>query len=913
MCSKFANDKQPCPSNHYCPEGTMEGHATKCPFWADCPQGTDDICSQDIRGALGSCFIAHGLVFLLISSLLGWVSWRVVGVVQRKGRKSSDQQHELELKERANPASHNRQSGSDDGNLLRRTVSDMVADLDSAAVLGSHMIQTPSLTPVSRLLGAVDFSMPVVGHQGWARLNERLEAGSGRLSEAPERSTRVATSLHQGMLAGSDRDSGDRFSTLQLEESESPRRAPINLRFSEVSLTLKPPLPPVKVLKCVTGELKAGRLTAIMGPSGAGKTSFLNVVSGKAAAYGNVGGQLLINGLEEQEGISKYKRSVGFVPQEDTMLREMSAKEILTFSARMRLPPEVTEKEIQRIVAKTLDDLNLWKIRHSPVGDEERRGISGGQRKRVNIGMELVADPSVLFLDEPTSGLDSTSSLEVCAILRELAAAQNLNVTAVLHQPRYEIFEMFHDVLLLGPGGMTVYLGPAEEAASYFESIDQRFKAPALTNPADFMMDLISGVECGERDRRVPADDRRAEMLSQRWVEHQQRSRAGLNRLVESRLVSQSSEERTQDSPGSSPHERTQHSPRDLPEPEPEPQLGLQPEPEVEPVGERPVQRKARSVCAQGRLFFLRGLMQTVRPPSKLLVDYLLIAIMGLLIGAVFKNTAINKLPASNNFTSMAVGFTTIQSSLRLFGNERVVFWREASSGASRMAYFVGKNLADIPRLLLVPAMYLSLFLGISGVHENNSRRYLALLLAVWATSGLGYVASVLFSKQNAQLGGVSITLICCLLSGFFPTVPESSPFMQTVIACSYARQLNMALWLVDHDTYQDEGGFFARSRGLTAGNWALEPGHLCRDSNDKTQIVIQPCFSTLDFAGTPFGSEEQCGLQGKHECEAKGFRWQDAGGSTLYEIGIALTLIGAAARVIAFALLRYTHRDKQI
>ena len=180
----------------------------------------------------------------------------------------------------------------------------------------------------------------------------------------------------------------------------------------------------------------------------------------------------------------------------------------------MRLPPEVTEKEIQRIVAKTLDDLNLWKIRHSPVGDEERRGISGGQRKRVNIGMELVADPSVLFLDEPTSGLDSTSSLEVCAILRELAAAQNLNVTAVLHQPRYEIFEMFHDVLLLGPGGMTVYLGPAEEAASYFESIDQRFKAPALTNPADFMMDLISGVECGERDRR--GWDRPLEW----WCEH---------------------------------------------------------------------------------------------------------------------------------------------------------------------------------------------------------------------------------------------------------------------------------------------------------------------------------------------------------------------------------------------------------
>jgi len=141
-----------------------------------------------------------------------------------------------------------------------------------------------------------------------------------------------------------------------------------------------------------------------MGPSGAGKTSLLNVISGKATAYGIVSGSMMINGKREAHGIAAFKRAVGFVPQEDTMMRTMSPKEILTFSAQMRLPPSTPAAEVKSLVIETLDRMNLWKIRQSPVGDEENRGISGGQRKRVNIGMELVIDPSVVFLDEPTSG-----------------------------------------------------------------------------------------------------------------------------------------------------------------------------------------------------------------------------------------------------------------------------------------------------------------------------------------------------------------------------------------------------------------------------------------------------------------------------------------------------------------------------
>ena len=148
----------------------------------------------------------------------------------------------------------------------------------------------------------------------------------------------------------------------------------------------------------------------------------------------------------------------------------------------------------------TLDILGLHSIRHCIIGDETERGISGGQRKRVNIGLEMVADPTVLFLDEPTSGLDSTSSMEVCDALGKIASL-GVTVVTVIHQPRYEIFTAFDDVLLLGKGGRTVYLGPSDDALGYFES--HGVLCPARVNPADFMMDVIAGnVPEGEFKRK---------------------------------------------------------------------------------------------------------------------------------------------------------------------------------------------------------------------------------------------------------------------------------------------------------------------------------------------------------------------------------------------------------------------------
>ncbi|KAJ3123862.1 hypothetical protein HK101_006267, partial [Irineochytrium annulatum] len=227
------------------------------------------------------------------------------------------------------------------------------------------------------------------------------------------------------------------------------RELRMNFKFDNLSLQLKSGK---KVLEGVTGEIRSKRMTAIIGPSGAGKTTFMNVLMGKVA---RTGGRLYINGAEAE--VHLYRKIIGYVPQEDIMLRELTVREVVLHSARVRLPRTWTTKQIEDHVDNVLKALNLSHVANSFIGDETTRGVSGGQRKRVNIGMELAAAPLAIFLDEPTSGLDSTAALEVADILQNIAHL-GLTIVSVIHQPRIEIFKKFDDVLMIAPGGKVAFL-----------------------------------------------------------------------------------------------------------------------------------------------------------------------------------------------------------------------------------------------------------------------------------------------------------------------------------------------------------------------------------------------------------------------------------------------------------------------
>jgi len=212
-----------------------------------------------------------------------------------------------------------------------------------------------------------------------------------------------------------------------------------------------------------------GTLIGIMGASGAGKTTLLNVLSGQQAPSS---GHIKINGTDLYKEKNKLEGVIGLVPQDDLLFEDLTVFENLYYNAKLCFK-SLSNKEIEEKVEKVLYNLGLIDIRNLKVGSPLTKVISGGQRKRVNIALELIREPSVLFLDEPTSGLSSRDSENVMDLLRELSLKGKL-VFVVIHQPSSTIFKLFDKLFVLDTGGYLIYSGNPVAAVSYFKELDHQ-------------------------------------------------------------------------------------------------------------------------------------------------------------------------------------------------------------------------------------------------------------------------------------------------------------------------------------------------------------------------------------------------------------------------------------------------------
>jgi ABC transport system ATP-binding/permease protein len=211
---------------------------------------------------------------------------------------------------------------------------------------------------------------------------------------------------------------------------------------------------------------ESGKLIALMGASGSGKSTLLNVLNGN---YRPSKGRVLINGIDVHAERESITGVIGYVPQDDLLMEDLTVYQNLYFAARLCFSQK-SEREIEVLVTRTLINLGLNEICHLKVGNVLEKTISGGQRKRVNIGLELLRQPSVLFLDEPTSGLSSRDSENILDLLRELTMMGKL-IFVVIHQPSSELFKMFDRLIVLDTGGYQVYYGDPVEAVVYFKTL----------------------------------------------------------------------------------------------------------------------------------------------------------------------------------------------------------------------------------------------------------------------------------------------------------------------------------------------------------------------------------------------------------------------------------------------------------
>uniref|UniRef100_A0A8R7QP49 ABC transporter domain-containing protein n=1 Tax=Triticum urartu TaxID=4572 RepID=A0A8R7QP49_TRIUA len=263
---------------------------------------------------------------------------------------------------------------------------------------------------------------------------------------------------------------------------------------------------PVSILSGITGHAGPGEVLAIMGPSGCGKTTLLDTLAGRLGPGITQTGAILINGRREKLAFG----TSAYVTQDNVLMSTMSVRETVYYSAQLQLPGSMPAVEKRAHADAVIREMGLGDAMDTRIGGRMTKGISGGQRKRVTICIEMLTRPRLLFLDEPTSGLDSAASYHVMSHIARVAAREGMTVVAAVHQPSGDVFDLFHRLCLLAYG-RTVFFGPASDANQFFT--ESGFPCPHLRNPSDHFLrtinkdfDEVEIVESSKARRKTAAE-----------------------------------------------------------------------------------------------------------------------------------------------------------------------------------------------------------------------------------------------------------------------------------------------------------------------------------------------------------------------------------------------------------------------
>ncbi|KAG8380526.1 hypothetical protein BUALT_Bualt06G0024800 [Buddleja alternifolia] len=534
--------------------------------------------------------------------------------------------------------------------------------------------------------------------------------------------------------------------------TETRKRPLIEIAFRDLTVTLKGKHK--NLLRCVTGKIRPGRITAIMGPSGAGKTTFLSAVAGKTVGC-TVSGLILINGKSVH--IHSYRKIIGFVPQDDIVHGNLTVEENLWFSARCRLSADLPKPDKVLIVERVIDSLGLQAIRGSLVGTVEKRGISGGQRKRVNVGIELVMEPSLLFLDEPTSGLDSSSSQLLLRTLRR-EALEGVNICMVVHQPSYALFRMFDDLILLAKGGLTAYHGPVKKAEEYFAGLG--IIVPDRINPPDYFIDILEGMVKTSSSSGVTYTE-----LPVRWMLHNGYPippDMSINHIAGPALSM--SIDHNHDFPDYATEEQSFAG-----------EVWQDVKANVE--RRRDVirhnflkstdlsYRRTPNTLLQYKYFLGRVSKQRLREAKTLAVDYLILLIAGACLGSLTNASDATFGFSAYTYTIIAVSLLCKIAALRSFSQDKLQYWRESASGISSLAHFASKDTVDLFNTLIKPVVYLSMFYFFSNPRSSFASNYIVLLCLVYCVTGIAYALAIFLEPGPSQLCSVLLPVVLTLIA----------------------------------------------------------------------------------------------------------------------------------------------------
>lgn len=484
------------------------------------------------------------------------------------------------------------------------------------------------------------------------------------------------------------------------------------------------------ILIDLNGVMTPG-LNAIMGATGSGKSSFLDVLAARKDPSG-LSGEVLIDGAPQPPN---FKCLSGYVVQEDVVMGTLTVRENLRFSAVLRLPSSISRKEKEEKVERVIQELGLSKVANSKVGTQLIRGISGGEKKRTNIGMELIIDPAVLFLDEPTTGLDASTAGSVLLLLKKMAN-HGRTIILSIHQPRYGIYRLFDNLTLLVNGNQ-VYHGPAPEALEYFAGIG--YTCEPHNNPADFFLDVINGDSTAVALNNLDNDAPDPEALS------------SSTKAIEEKLV--------QEYKTSSYYKQTKAEMERI-------VSGRQ---SVTTVRSRTITYRT-SFFTQFRWVLHRTFRNLMLNPQTSVAQVLVTAFLALIVGALFFNAPLDQTGIQNRFG--ALFFVTVNqcfsslSSAELFITERKLFIHEYISGYYRVSvYFLSKVLADILSLRTIPAIvFTCIIYYMIGLKDTAA----AVFLFMFTVALVAYTATSMSLAISADQTVVAIANLYMTISFVF-------------------------------------------------------------------------------------------------------------------------------------------------
>ncbi|KAK0051150.1 ATP-binding cassette sub-family G member 2 [Biomphalaria pfeifferi] len=455
-----------------------------------------------------------------------------------------------------------------------------------------------------------------------------------------------------------------------------------------------------QILKDVNGIFRPG-MNAILGPTGSGKSSLLDVLAGRKDPKG-LTGTILLDGAPLPDN---FKCLVGYVVQDDVVMGTLTIRENFEFSATLRLPSNI--KKYER------------KERIDQVGTEFIRGVSGGERKRCNIGMELIISPPVLFLDEPTTGLDASTANAVMLLLKKLAD-RGRNIIFSIHQPRYSIYRLFDSLMLLSHGDVA-YHGRACEALDYFASVG--YICEEHNNPPDFFLDVING------DSTAVSSTQAAEANGTVGDSNQTEKKTSASSAAEDAIVTV---------------EESSRSLRDLFR---NSKWHTSVQNELKPIIDAHKQFSNNLLTVSKRC-----IKNISRNPHVSIMQFVVIAIFALIVGGVYfqinksKESGIQNRAGAFFFIIMNQVFGNM-SAVELFIKERAIFIHENVGGFYRVsAYFLAKVFCDVIPLRLIPAAIFScisyFMLGLRSGVDHFFFFALNLFLTAMSASALSFAIS---------------------------------------------------------------------------------------------------------------------------------------------------------------------------